>query len=299
MATESAGAESETGFLSEEQLERARIAYYRFTQSFTSVIGLLMVLSVIFMALFAPFIAPYPGATDSTDFGTGATAPSLDHPMGPDDTGRDILSRVIFGSRISLMIGAVVLTLAISIGTTLGLIAGYLGGPVNSVIMRTSDVFLSIPPIVLAMAVIAALGQSLLFAIVAISFSWWAWYARLVQGEVLSVKEENFVEASKAMGAGWTRIAFKEVLPNVTGPIIVKATLDMGFAILVAASLSFLGLGSQPPTPDWGTMVASGRSYVTSFWWISVFPGLAISYTVLGFNLLGDGLRDLFDVEVN
>jgi len=148
------------------------------------------------------------------------------------------------------------------------------------------------------MAVIAATEQSLFNAIVAISFSWWTVYARLVQGKVLSVKEENFVEASRAMGSGWTRTVFREILPNVTSPIIVKATLDMGFAILVAAALSFLGLGAQPPKPDWGTMVASGRAYVTTYWWIATFPGLAISITVLGFNLLGDGLRDVFDVEV-
>jgi len=289
----------EGGFLTEDRLERFRIAYYRFSQSYTSFVGLAIVLVIILMAVFAPFVAPYPEATHSTDFATGATEPSAEHLMGTDSEGRDILSRVIFGARISLLVGATVLTIAISLGVTLGLIAGYIGGIVNTIIMRTVDVFLSIPPIVLAMAVVAALGQSLFYAIVAISFSWWAWYARLVQGEVLSVKEENFVEASRAMGAGWGRTAFKEILPNVTGPIIVKATLDMGFAILVAASLSFLGLGSQPPTPDWGTMVAQGRAYVTNFWWISVFPGLAISFTVLGFNLLGDGLRDMFDVEVN
>ncbi|GAB7092837.1 ABC transporter permease [Halorubrum luteum] len=284
--------------LREDRAERLRVVYYRFTQNPTSMIGLLMILSVIFVAIFAPIIAPRPEAVHSTDFAMGATAPSWEYPMGTDPEGRDILSRVIYGARISLMVGLIVLTIAISLGVTVGLVAGYLGGVVNAVLMRIVDVFLSIPPIVLALAVIAAVGQSLFFAIVAISFSWWAWYARLVQGEVLSVKEEDFIEASRASGATWVHTAFKEVLPNVTGPIIVKGTLDMGFAILVAAALSFLGLGSQPPTPDWGTMVADGRDYVTLYWWVAAFPGLAISYTVIGFNLLGDGLRDIFDVEV-
>jgi peptide/nickel transport system permease protein len=285
-------------FLAEERLERLRRAVYRFTQSYASIVGLLMILAVVLVAIFAPLLAPYPEDVSTTHFERGAQSPSADHLMGTDVEGRDILSRMMFGSRISLMVGATVLSIAITIGVTFGLVAGFVGGGVNTVIMRITDIFLAIPPIVLAMAVIAVTGQSLFNAIVAVSFSWWAWYARLVQGEVLSVKEEDFIEASRAAGSTWVRTTFREVLPNVASPIIVKATLDMGFAILLAAALSFLGLGTQPPRPDWGTMVASGRAYVTQFWWISLFPGAAISFTVLGFNLLGDGLRDVFDVEV-
>lgn len=284
--------------ISEDRLERYRRGYYRFSQSYTSIVGLVMVVTVLLVATFAPVLAPHPEDVRSTDFATGAQSPSLDHPLGTDTSGRDILTRILFGARISLMVGATVLTIAISLGTTLGLIAGYLGGWTNTIIMRVVDVFLAIPPIVLAMAVIAATEQTLFNATVAISFSWWAWYARLVNGEVLSVKEEDFVEASKAIGSPWYRSAFREVLPNVMSPIIVKATLDMGFAILVVAALSFLGLGAQPPTPDWGTMAARGRDYIQIYWWISTIPGIAIAFTVLGFNLLGDGLRDVFDVDV-
>lgn len=285
-------------FISEERIERFHRIYYKFTKSSLSLVGLLMVLAVIFVALFAPYLAPYPEDRTRVHFDKGATEPSAEHLMGTDIEGRDIFSRVLFGSRIALMVGIIVLTLAISIGVTLGLIAGYLGGPVNSLIMRVTDIFLSLPPIVLAMVVIAVTKPTLVNAIIAISFTWWAWYARLVQGEVLSVKEEEFIEASKAMGSSWYRTAFREILPNITSPIIVKATLDMGFAILVAAALSFIGIGVQPPKPSWGVMVSQGRTYIGSYWWISTFPGLAISFTVLGFNLLGDGLRDIFDVEV-
>jgi peptide/nickel transport system permease protein len=254
----------------------------------------------VFAATFAPFIAPYPDdAGPGVHFDRASQPPSLEHPMGTDTTGRDIFSRVLFGARISLMMGAIVLSIAISIGVTLGLVAGYLGGKTNSVIMRTTDIFLAIPPTLLAMAVVAATGASLFNVMVAIAFSWWSWYARLTQGEVLSIKEEEFIESSRALGSNWLRTTFKEVLPNIVSPITVKATLDMGFVILVGAGLSFLGLGAQPPTPTWGAMIAQGRNYVTTFWWIAVFPGLAISFAVLGFNFIGDGLRDAFDVEVN
>jgi peptide/nickel transport system permease protein len=290
--------DSDDGFLDGERMEQLRRGYYRFSKSKLSLVGLVMVLMVVSVALAAPFIAPYPDDRTQVNFELGAQAPSADHPMGTDIEGRDILTRVLFGARIALMVGTVILTLGIGIGVTLGLVAGYLGGRVNSLIMRVTDIFLSLPPIVLAMVVIAVTQPNLLNAIIAISFTWWAWYARLVQGEVLSVKEEEFVDASRAIGSSWYRTAFREVLPNVTSPIIVKATLDMGFAILVAAALSFIGIGVQPPRPSWGVMVSQGRTYIGSYWWISTFPGLAISFTVLGFNLLGDGLRDVFDVEV-
>jgi peptide/nickel transport system permease protein len=271
-----------------------------FTQNKLSVIGLLMILTLVFAAIFAPYIAPYPeDAGPGVNYDQASQPPSLEHPMGTDTTGRDIFSRVLFGARLSLLMGIVVLSIAISIGVTLGLVAGYLGGKTNTVIMRTTDVFLAIPPTLLAMTVVAATGASLINVMIAIAFSWWSWYTRLVQGEVLSIKEDEFIESSRALGSGWFRTTFKEILPNVLSPITVKATLDMGFVILVGAGLSFLGLGAQPPTPTWGAMIAQGRNYVTSFWWIAVFPGLAISFAVLGFNFIGDGLRDVLDVEVN
>ncbi|MFP8890517.1 ABC transporter permease [Natrialbaceae archaeon A-CW2] len=285
--------------ISDARRERWRRIAMRLTSNPLSVVGLLIVLTVIFCAVFAPLIAPYPGdAGETIRFETASQAPSLDHPMGTDTLGRDIFSRALFGARLSLLMGVVVLSGAISIGVTGGLVAGYLGGLPNKVIMRTTDIFLSVPPILLALAVTAVLGPSLRNAMIAIAFAWWPWYTRLVQGEVLSVKEEEFIEVSESLGAGWVRIIFREILPNVLSPIMVKATLDFGFVILVGAGLAFLGLGAQPPTPDWGAMIAEGRSDVTRYWWIATMPGLAISFTVLGFNLLGDGLRDMFDVDV-
>lgn len=284
----------------QERIKQIKRTSKSFMQNKLSVVGLLMILTLVFAATFAPFIAPYPDdAGPGVHFDRANQPPSLEHPMGTDATGRDIFSRVLFGARISLMMGAIVLSIAISMGVTLGLVAGYLGGKTNSVIMRTTDIFLAIPPTLLAMAVVAATGASLFNVMVAIAFSWWSWYARLTQGEVLSIKEEEFIESSRALGSNWLRTTFKEVLPNVVSPITVKATLDMGFVILVGAGLSFLGLGAQPPTPTWGAMIAQGRNYVTTSWWIAVFPGLAISFAVLGFNFIGDGLRDAFDVEVN
>lgn len=301
MATESRG-----GFFDsedtarQERLKQINRAFRSFTRNKLSVVGLLMILTLVFAAVFAPYIAPYPeDAGPGVNFDRASQPPSMDHPMGTDTTGRDIFSRVLFGARISLMMGIIVLSIAISIGVTLGLVAGYLGGKTNAVIMRTTDIFLAIPPTLLAMAVVAATGASLFNVMIAIAFSWWSWYTRLTQGEVLSIKEDEFIESSRALGSSWLRTTFKEVLPNIVSPITVKATLDMGFVILVGAGLSFLGLGAQPPTPTWGAMIAQGRNYVTTYWWIAVFPGLAISFAVLGFNFIGDGLRDAFDVEVN
>lgn len=283
-----------------ERAVQYRRAVRRLTSNALTVLGFLMLLTVIFAALFAPYLAPYPDdAGRALHFDRMSEPPSADHLMGTDTLGRDIFSRVLFGARISLTMAAVVLTLAVGIGVPLGLVAGYFGGRVNAVIMRTTDVFLAIPPIVLALAVTAAVEPSLRNAMIAISFAWWPWYARLVQGEVLSVKEEAFVEASESLGARWYRVIAREILPNIVAPLSVKITLDAGFVILVGAALAFLGLGAQPPTPDWGQMVAAGRDNVTNFWWISTLPGLAISFTVLGFNMVGDGLRDLFDVEVD
>jgi peptide/nickel transport system permease protein len=281
-----------------EQLERWKRLAARFRTNPLSIIGALMITSIVLMAIFAPVIAPYPeDTTGAVDFANQFEPPSSEHIMGTDQAGRDVFSRVVFGSRISLMIGVVVLSLAISVGTTIGLVAGYIGGKTHAVLMRTTDIFLSIPGILLAMAVAALLGPNLINAMLALAAYWWTWYARIVQGEVLSVKQEEYVMASRALGAPTHRIIRKEILPNVTTPIIVKATLDMGFAILAGAGLGFIGLGAQAPTPEWGVMVAQARGNILNAWWAGVFPGLFISYIVIGFNLLGDGLRDMFDVE--
>ncbi|RMF84046.1 MAG: ABC transporter permease [Nitrospinota bacterium] len=272
---------------------------YRLKKSLLSLIGLAICLGMVGMAIFAPSLAPYPrDAGKVVHFDRAFTPPNGEHPFGTDQIGRDILSRTIYGARVSLSLGFIVITLAILIGVPLGLIAGYFGGIVDTLIMRTTDVFLALPSLVLALAVSAALEPSYWHTVVAISFGWWTWYTRLVRGEVLSLKEEQFVEAARSIGAGKFYLAFREILPNTLSVIIVKATLDIGYAILVGASLGFLGLGVQPPTPEWGTMVADGRQYLPERWWVTTFPGLAVFITVIGFNLLGDGLRDIFDVEL-
>jgi peptide/nickel transport system permease protein len=275
-------------------------AWHRMRKNSLSMIGLVIVLTAILAAVFAPWITPYPeDAGKAVYFDRILQPPSSEHIFGTDEVGRDILSRIIYGARISLVLGFTVLTLAIAIGVPLGLIAGFWGGKVNTIIMRTADVFLSIPSLVLALAIAAVLQPTLTNIMIAVSFSWWPWFTRLVQGEVLSLKNEQFVQASLGLGASKLRVTFKEILPNCISPIIVKSTLDMGFVILMGASLGFLGLGAQPPTPEWGTMIAEGRVYLPDTWWAATFPGLAIFITVLGFNLLGDGLRDVFDVQVD
>ncbi|OTN77837.1 hypothetical protein A5886_002938 [Enterococcus sp. 8G7_MSG3316] len=265
-----------------------------------TLVGLIIVALVVFAAIFADFIAPHPSdVTGSIDFSLMNQPPSSQYIFGTDEAGRDNFSRVLFGARYSLIMGVVVLTVAIGIGVPLGLIAGFWGGKVNSVIMRLTDIFLSIPSIILAMAVAAIMEPSLFNSMVAISFGWWPWFTRLVQAETLKIKNEQFILASEGIGASKWRIAFIEILPNCLSTIIVKASTDIGFVILTGASLGFLGLGAQPPAPEWGTMVAEGRVYLPTMWWQTTFPGLAILVTVLGFNLLGDGLRDFFDVRVD
>ncbi|MDH7484771.1 MAG: ABC transporter permease [Anaerolineae bacterium] len=280
------------------RFEDLRRTLHRLRRSTLSLVGLAIVLGLIVLAIFAPQIAPYPEDIATVHFERTFQPPGRQYLFGTDEVGRDVLSRVIFGTRISLSIGVAVLAIALAIGVPLGLIAGYVGGPVNTIIMRLTDIFLAIPPVVLAMAVSAVLTPTLENSIFAIAFSWWPWYTRLIQGQVLSIKEETFVEASRSAGANPLYITFKEILPNVLTILIVKVTLDIGYAVLTGAVLGFLGLGVRPPTPEWGTMASKGRLHLPTRWWLTTFPGLAIFVTVLGFNLLGDGLRDAFDVEL-
>ncbi|MEC7140260.1 MAG: ABC transporter permease, partial [Pseudomonadota bacterium] len=248
--------------------------------------------------LLAPWIAPYPDHNGAVvDFLNNNRAPSLKNLMGTDLVGRDILSRIMYGYQISLVLGVIVLAIATPIGTVFGLIAGYRGGWVEIVLMRIVDIFLSIPPLVLAIAMMGVLEPTLTNAMLAVTLMWWPWYARLVYSIARGEREEGYVVAAEVIGASTWHIIFREILPNCLPAIITKMTLDMGFVIIIASSLSFLGLGVQPPTPDLGSMVAEGARYLPDSWWLTVFPGLSILVAVFGFNLLGDGLREALEVQ--
>jgi peptide/nickel transport system permease protein len=267
----------------------------RLVSSPLSLVGLILVTLLFLMALFAPLVATY----DPLDVhpANKLKAPSADHWFGTDEVGRDIFSRIVYGAQISLKVGLLVVAISFPFGSILGAIAGYFGGVTDQIIMRTTDVFLSFPGIILAMSIAAALGPSIENVLLALSIVWWPWYARIVRSSVLTLKHTEFVEAARALGANPLRILFKEVLPNAIAPAGVQASLDLGFVILSAAGLSFIGLGAQPPSPEWGAMLASSRQILREAWWAATFPGLAILFTALGFNLLGDGLRDALDPQ--
>jgi peptide/nickel transport system permease protein len=281
-----------------ELKERIGRGWYRFRRNPISLIGGCMVLLVIILAIFAPYATPYPEhAGKTTNFDEIFQPPGKNHWFGTDEVGRDTFSRVIFGYRISLLLVLVVLGISVPFGITLGLIAGYAGGAVETVIMRITDVFLAIPALVMALAIGAAFTPTIGKAMLAVSSIWWTWHCRLVHSLTRSIKTEEFVQASQVNGDGPLRIIFKDILPNCASSILVKITLDAGFIILVGAGLSFLGLGVQPPKPGLGTMIAYGSAHLPIKWWLTVFPSLAIFFLILGFNLLGDGLRDMLDVE--
>ena len=263
-----------------------------------SLLGLLLVTVVVVLAVFADFIAPFPEHRGAVvDFVYFNKPPTARNVMGTDLVGRDLFSRIIYAYRISLVLGVVVLAIAVPIGVVAGLFAGYLSGKVEFVLMRLTDVFLSIPPLVLAIAMMGVLEPTLLNAMLAVTAMWWPWYARLVYNVARSEREEGYVLAAEVIGASKAHIAFREILPNCAPAIITKMTLDMGFVIILASSLSFLGLGVQPPTPDLGSMVAEGARYLPDSWWLTVFPGLAILVAVFGFNLIGDALREILGAE--
>lgn len=254
----------------------------------------LLILSVLFItAIFADTIAPYHYATQNLR--ETFQYPSLKHPFGTDDFGRDIFSRIIYGARISLEVGFLAVGIAIVIGGLLGAVAGFYGGKLEQLIMRTMDVLLSIPSILLAISIVAALGPGLTNLMIAVGISSIPAYARIVQASVMSIREHEFVEAARAVGSSDVRIIFKHILPNCLAPIIVQGTLGVATAIIVAAALSFIGLGIQPPVPEWGAMLSGGRSFIRNYWFMTVFPGMAIMVAVFALNLLGDGLRDALD----
>jgi len=259
-------------------------------------VGGALVLLIVLVAIVAPLIVPFPG-----DAGTAThpfevlKAPSAAHWFGTDNVGRDLFSRVLFGARVSPVIAMIVLVIACLVGVPLGVAAGFLGGWVDELIMRVTDVFLAFPPLLLALALAAVLPASLTSVTIAIAAVWWPWYVRLIRGQAASVAGRPYVEACRALGVSRMRIIFRHILPNSITPVLVQVSLDVGGVILTASALSFLGLGAQDPVPDWGLMVSSGQSYFTPDWWMVTFPGLAILLTAFAFNLLGDGLRDLLD----
>lgn len=261
-------------------------------------IGVVILFLLVLCAILAPWLAPYPDDVFDIHFGQRLEAPSWEHPFGTDANGADILSRVLFGARITIMVAVIAVGAAMIVGVPLGLIAGFNDGWVSQIIMRIAEIFLAVPQVVLAIAIAQGLGPSLENVILALSVTFWPWYTRLVYAETLSLRRETFIEACDSLGASPMRVIVLHVLPNVASPIIVRTTLGMGFTILTAAALGFLGLGAPPPTPEWGRMIAESREYLPEAWWFAMAPGLAIFLVVLGFNLVGDRLRDVLDPRI-
>ncbi|MEF8801642.1 MAG: ABC transporter permease [Halolamina sp.] len=275
------------------RLDRIRVISARIMQNRFAVFGLFVVALLLFTAAFADFIAPFEPAEQN--YQALKEPPSLSHPFGTDTYGRDVFSRVVYGTRYAVFLGVVIVGIEMILGVTLGLVAGYYGGYTESVIMRLVDIALSMPALVLALAIAGMLGGGLFPLIVAVSLVGWRGFARLVRGDVKSVMEEEYIDSANAAGLSDFRTITRYVLPNAASSIIVYATLTIPTVILWSAGLSFLGMGVQPPAPEWGAILAAGRGELTDAWWIATFPGLAIMVTVIGFNGLGDGLRDALD----
>jgi peptide/nickel transport system permease protein len=270
-----------------------RDAFRRLLRHRLGMFGASVVVILTLTAIFGPYVAPYD--PNAIDFSVRFAGPSLAHPLGADDFGRDTLSRIMYGARVSLQVGIIAVSIAATVGTLLGLVAGYASRIIDEVIMRAMDILFAFPAILLAIAILAALGRGITNAMIAIGVVYIPIFARIARGAVLSVRQEEFVEAARAIGARDTRILFRHIFPNSLAPLIVETTLSLAFAILAEAALSFFGLGTQPPDPSWGRMLSEGRAYFRQSAWMGIFPGLAIMLTVMGFNFLGDGLRDSLD----
>lgn len=279
-----------------KRLKRFKEIWQRLSKNKLAILGLIIIIVMILIAVFADFIAPY--GYDEQDLTVAFQGPGNGHLFGTDEFGRDIFSRVVYGTRISLLIGFVAVAIAVVIGVLLGAISGYYGDKVDNIIMRLMDILLSIPQILLAIAIVAALGNGLFNLMLAVGLSSIPHYARIIRASVLSIKDQEFIEAAKAAGSSDLRIIFKHIIPNCLAPIIVQATLGVALAILTAAGLSFIGLGIAPPTPEWGSMLSSGRNYIRDYSYMTMFPGLAIVVTIFALNVLGDGLRDALDPKL-
>ena len=274
-------------------LEDLNHTLYLWRRNKLAIVGTVIIVLFLLIAALAPLLAPYSPSVQNLP--NKLQAPSWEHPFGTDDFGRDILSRVLYGSRIALQIVFIVTLISGILGVIIGITAGYYGGVIDEVLMRLTDMFLAFPRLILAMAIAAMLGPSIVNAIIAISLVQWTQYARLARAEALRVKGQPYIESIRSMGASNLRIIFLHILPMSISPVLVQLTLRMGTVIITASTLGFLGLGAQPPSPEWGIMVADGRSFLIDQWWISIFPGIAIALIVFGFNLLGDGIRDMLD----
>jgi len=282
-----------------DKYENIKKAWYKFSLNRMSVVGLVIVCIVIILAVFQPIIAPYPEHVGAyVNFKDASIAPNSTYWMGTDVFGRDIMSRIFYAFRGALIMGVGVLAVVVPIGGILGLIAGYWKDKwISTAIMRITDVFLALPPLILALCVCAILRPTLFNSMMAVCVSWWPWYTRLVYGMATTLRNELYVKSAELLGASKGHIIFREILPNCLGPIFTKMTLDMGWVILTGASLSFVGLGEQPPIPALGTMVSDGAKFLPAQWWIAIFPALAIMVVVLGFNLMGDGVKDMLSSE--
>jgi len=291
------------GFIDEQKesplMDSLKRRWYRFSKNPLSKLGLAIALISIFLAIFGEYVVPHPAHAGAyRDYPNRFLEPfqSWTYPLGTDSYGRCVLTRTILGFRYSIRMAAVVLSLVVPTGVVVGLVAGYHKDTwIDTLLMRTSDIFIAVPPLVLALSITAMLEPDPMYAMLAVSLMWWPWFARITYNNVSSLVNEEFVKSAEIMGDSKTHIMFFELLPNCTGPILTKLTLDVGWVIIIGASLSFVGLGAQPPTPDLGTMVAEGSRLLPTWWWVSIFPAVAISFIILGFNLLGDGIQDAFE----
>jgi peptide/nickel transport system permease protein len=259
-----------------------------------NLVGVIIVVTFLFLSLFGQAVAPQnPYQQDIKH--AKLLPPSTSHLLGTDELGRDVFSRILTGTRVTLQVAAVVLGFAVVFGTIIGAISGFFGGLVDEIMMRITDMFLAFPAFILAIAIAATLGKSLTNTMIALATVFWPWYARLVRAQVLSIREREYIEAGRSVGLSSSRLLFRHILPNAASVVIIQVTLDVGYAVLSTSSLSFIGLGAQPPSPEWGTMLSTARTYFRDAWWYTTFPGVALTLTVFAFNVLGDGLQDALD----
>lgn len=269
--------------------------WHRLKKNKLAMLGLVILCIMIGLAVFADFIADYDTVVVGRDMSQRLLTPSLQHLCGTDQFGRDVFARIIHGGRLSLSLSIISMSIAVAIGAFIGAVAGYYGGRVDDILMRLMDILLAIPPMLMSISIVAALGQSMINLLIALAIAYIPVFARVIRSTILSIKGQEFVEAARACGTSNARIILRHIIPNAIGPIIVEATLTMGAAILVISSLSFMGLGIEPPAPEWGTMLYEGREVIRSSPYLIIFPGIAIALSVMSLNLLGDGLRDALD----